>query len=147
LRPWAATSLVCKVGPFRGLAENSQKAASWVAPRKRGLGSFPRSAAARGALATGEVAGGSSRGNAEVFARGGRSAPVNPLAAIYGDGAPSFSPPLAARSSSTSSLPRERLAASGCVSRLRPAPPGAGTPWRWASASSLRLWSICFLYF
>ena len=36
LRPWAATSLVCKAGPFRGLAENSQKAASWVAPRKRG---------------------------------------------------------------------------------------------------------------
>jgi hypothetical protein len=36
LRPWAATSLVCKVGPFRGLAENSQKAAFWVAPRKRG---------------------------------------------------------------------------------------------------------------
>ena len=33
--------------------------------------------------------------------------------------------------------PRERPAASGCASRLRPAPPGAGTPWFWASASSL----------
>jgi hypothetical protein len=89
-------------------------------------------------LAAGGVARAGSRGNGEDFARAGRCPPVNPLPAIYGDGAPSFSPLL--------SLllllpppppPRERPAASGCASRLRPAPPGAGTPWFWPSASSL----------
>jgi hypothetical protein len=97
-------------------------------------------------LAAGGVARAGSRGNGEDFARAGRCPPVNPLPAIYGDGAPSFSP------SSRCSfyfhplpppLVRDRRRAAvrrGCVQlRLVSGLCGFG--------HLLLLWSICFIYF
>jgi hypothetical protein len=130
LRSWAASSLVCHDGPFRGLAENSKK--GWLLAgsqetrlRAAHAGEIWR----RAGWLAGSRAG--SCGNGENFARAGRCTPVNPLAAIYGDGAPSFSPPLVARSSSTPSpLVRDRRRAAvrrGCVQlRLVPGLRGVG---------------------
>jgi hypothetical protein len=141
LRSWAASSDVCHVGPFRGLAQSSQKAGfAWLprnAARVRFLGARLRAAHA------GESGGGrgGSRGLAREWrgfrARGKVPSGESSSGYIWRRCSLLFPLPSLLLLLPPPPPPRERPAASGCASRLRPAPPGAGTPWFWASASSL----------